>query len=404
MSSSPTHVGPQPVRTSGTILADARERLARGRTPPADFYTSPELYALERERIFGSIWQLVATTSQLPEAGDYLVTQTDEQHEFALVRDHDGTIRGFHNVCSHRGNRLVPDSGRTGRSIQCGYHGWTYGLDGALLAARGLEHASDFDAGEFGLSEVAVAVEDPFIWLSPSATPEPLARHLGSLPQRLSALGIDMPAIAANGHVEIVDSVLECNWKVAVENSLECYHCPISHPGLGATFDLDRWHITSTDRCIVQGTGLRAADSPASGRAAETRMGPIATAAAIDPDGIDQAIFHFVFPNNSVSIWPGPGNSFNCARWIPLGPDRTRWWSMRWWPEGGDPVALKEQWDFMLQVGWEDKDIVEGLQHGVASGAWRGGVFDLRDESSGEHGVHRFDSLVTDWMSGGTDA
>jgi choline monooxygenase len=404
LSTAQVHMGRRGARTSEEILADAQERLGRGRTPPADFYTSPELYALEREHIFGSIWQLVGATTQIPEAGNYLVTQTDEQREFVLFRDHDGTIRGFHNVCVHRGNRLVSESGRTGRTIQCGYHGWTYTLDGKLHAARGLENASDFNPADFGLMEVAVEVTDPFVWLNPSASPEPLASHLGSLPDRLAALGIDMPQIARDGHVEVVDSILECNWKMAVENSLECYHCSISHPGLGATFDLDRWHITTTDRCIIQGAGIRSADAPAGGRAAETRMGPIAMAAATGPGGIDEAVFHFVFPNNSVSLWPGPGNSFNCARWIPLGPDRTRWWSMRWWPEDGDPVALKEQWDFMLQVGWEDKDIVEGLQIGVASGAWRGGVFDLRDERSGEHGVHRFDSLVSDWLNGAADA
>ena len=331
LSTPQVHVGPRGARTSEEILADAQERLGRDHTPPADFYTSPELYALEREHIFGSIWQLVGATTQIPEAGNYLVTQTDEQHEFVLFRDYDGAIRGFHNVCAHRGNRLVKGSGKTGRTIQCGYHGWTYDLDGSLRAARGLEKDSDFDVSEFGLAEVAVEVQDPFIWLSPSQTPEPLGQHLGSMPERLSALGIDMAEIARSGEVQVVDLILECNWKVAVENSLECYHCSISHPGLDATFDLDRWHITSTDRCIVQGAGIRPADAPASRRAAETRMGPIATAAATAPGGIDYAVFHYVFPNNSVSLWPGPGNSFNCARWIPLGPDRTRWWSMRWW-------------------------------------------------------------------------
>jgi choline monooxygenase len=276
----------------------------------------------------------------------------------------------------------------------CGYHGWTYELDGRLRAARGLEASVDFDPDDFGLQGVPVEVREPFIWLNPDPDAGPLDDHLGPLPGLLADVGIDMAAVARTARVEVVDSILACNWKVAVENSLECYHCPVSHPGLGATFDMSRWHIDMTDQLIVQGTGIRAPDAPASGRAAETRMGPLATAAAIAIDGIDHAIFHYVFPNNSVSLWPGPGNSFNCARWIPQGPDRTRWWSMRWWPGDADPAAMAEQWDFMLKIGWEDKDIVEGLQRGIASGGWRGGVFDLRDERSGEHGVHRFDTLV----------
>lgn len=387
-------------RTPDAILADAAERLAGGRTPPADWYASQELYELEREAIFGRVWQLVGTTSQIPDPGDFLVTATDEIHEYVLLRDEDGTIRGFPNVCPHRGNRLASDAGHAGRTLMCGYHGWNFRMDGSLNGARGLESTPGFDASCYALSPVAVEVREPFIWLCADPDPEPLDAHLGSLPARLASLGIDMPAIARSARVEVVDYILECNWKIAVENSLECYHCPISHPGLGATFDLNRWHITMTDRCIVQGTGIRPPDAPASGRAAEGRMGPRATAVAAAPGGIDHAVFHYLFPNNSISLWPGPGNSFNCARWIPLGPDRTRWWSMRWWPSDIDAEALREQWDFMLRIGWEDKDIVEGLHRGVVSGAWKGGVFDLRDERSGEHGVQRFDRMVTEWLRG----
>ncbi len=391
--------GPSSVRSAKEIVRDTADRLAAGRTPPADWYTSPELYSIELDRVFTTAWQLVGTTSQLPTPGDYLVTAIDERREFLLIRDAIGVIRGFHNVCAHRGNRVASGCGHGGQTVMCGYHGWTYRLDGRLHAARGLETSADFDPTAFGLREVPVAVLEPFVFLLPEPTGEALSEHLGVVPDRLSSLGVEMAEVAMEAHVEVVDMILDCNWKIAVENSLECYHCPISHPGLGATFDLGRWHIAMSDRCIVQGTEIRSPDAPASGAAAAGRMGPVATAAAVAGGGIDFAVFHYLFPNNSISLWPGPGSSFNCARWIPIGPGRTRWWSMRWWPADADPIALQEQWDFMLQIGREDKAIVESLQLGVASGGWQGGVFDLRDERSGEHGVQRFNQMIVDWIS-----
>jgi choline monooxygenase len=189
---------------------------------------------------------------------------------------------------------------------------------------------------------------------------------------------------------------------VAVENSLECYHCPTSHPGLRATLDLNGWQVEMRGTRISQGGRLRPPGATGRPDLEVRRLGPTASAVALSPDGNDLAWFHWVFPNNSVSIWPGPGRSFNIGRWIPMAPDTTRWWRIRYWPSDVPEAAREEQWAFISQVNEEDKRIVEGIQRGIGSGAWDGGIFSLvappGDEAlqqcRDERGPHRFNLLV----------
>jgi choline monooxygenase len=384
----------EPTDRARALIELNAERLEAGYTPNAAWYRDPDLFEYERHEIFGRVWQLVGMTTDLESPGSYISVPIDDCREFVVVRGDDGVLRGFHNVCQHRANMVVEGNGRS-HLLQCNYHGWTYRLDGGLHRAPAMETAPSFDPSDYGLRQVSVDTFGPFVFLNPDPGASPLAEHLGDVPERVRALGIDMESVARQGNAKVVDFVLECNWKVAVENSLECYHCPSSHPGLGATFDMKRWQIAVlSEHCIVQGTSLRPADAPAQGRAAATRMGPVATAAAFADDGMNLAMFHWLFPNNSISVWPGPGNSFNIARWMPIGPERTRWWSVRWWPADVDPVARDEQWDFMLQIGIEDQRIVENLQRGLRSGAWDGGRFQLQQEHTGEHGPRQFNRLV----------
>jgi phenylpropionate dioxygenase-like ring-hydroxylating dioxygenase large terminal subunit len=388
-------------RSAREIVREVADRLERGYTPTAEWYFDPSLYAVESERIFDSTWQLVAVTTDLPEAGSFVTVTLREGREYIIVRGNDGGLRGFANVCPHRANALLSGCGST-RLIQCGYHGWTYRLDGALHHAPGMDRVSGFDPSEIRLYPVSVDVWEPFVFLNPDADAPPLGEFLGELPDRVAELGLDLSAIARHGNAKLVEGILECNWKIAVENALECYHCPTAHPGLAATIDLPRWKIDVRGNCVIQGTHMNPTDKLSAKQQVAGQMGPAATRAALASDGSDLAWFHWIFPNNSISVWPGPANSFNVARWIPLGPNRTRWWSVRWWPADVPDQVRDEQWDFICAVGWEDQKIVEGVYRGVTSNAWKGARFQLDPNryepgllpARDERGPHQFNQLV----------
>jgi choline monooxygenase len=389
------------------IVKVNQDRMDRGYTPNADWYCSEDVHRLEIDRIFNRSWQLVGTTADVEKPGQYFTTQLDELQEFIVIRGQDGVLRAFRNVCPHRANALLDGAGRVS-NIQCSYHGWTFALNGRLKAVPGADQ-SDIDTSGCDLREVSVAAWEPFVFLNADPRAKPLAEHLGDVPELVARLGIDMPAVALDRNTKVVDAILECNWKVAVENSIECYHCPISHPGFRETVDLSNWHIDIRGACIVQGTRMRPERRTAGTAPGEVyrdgdsfAMGPVATEVALSESGMDQALFHWLFPNNSISVWPGPGNSFNIARWIPLGPHRTRWWSIRWWPQGVPDQVRDEQWDFIVQVGWEDKKIVENIQRGMRSGGWSGGPFKIdrahqlgqSQTSRDERGPQQFNRLV----------
>jgi choline monooxygenase len=370
-------------------------RLDAGLTPTADWYTSSAIYELEREQVFSRVWQLVCPVTDVANPGDYQVVRLDERREFIVIRGDDGRLRAFHNVCPHRANMLLADCGHRS-TIMCGYHGWTFNLDGTLRRAPQVDEMSTFERSEYGLYQVSVDEWGPFVFLNADPHAGSLLEYLGALPAELAKLGIDMTDIANQKNTRIVDAYLDCNWKIAVENSLECYHCSTSHPSFRATVDLPNWQLRLNENCIIQGTHLR----PSTLTASDSHMDSYVAEVAFSDAGTDLAWFHWIFPNNSISVWPGPGNSFNVARWIPWGPNRTRWWSIRWWPADADPVAVEKQWEFICEVGWEDQKIVGDVQRGVESGVWTGGPFQTQHEALSEHGPQLLHQLLVKEMRG----
>lgn len=410
-----------------SIIKQTAGRLEQGLSAVPEWYLDPDVFELERQLVFRRTWQLVCPVTDVAEPGSYRAVQIDADTEFIVVRDHDGVLRAFYNVCSHRGNLIVgghrdyapfdPPSGKT-RLFRCVYHAWSYNLDGTLNRAPGIGGLPGFDQAQYGLREVSVDTWGPFVFLNPDPDALPLAEHLGDLPERVTALGIDMEAVAEEGNFLNVEGILECNWKSAVENALECYHCASSHPGFAESMALPKWQISLRGGCIVQGTRVRPVDpSTIAPDNPKRRLGPLSTEAALSSEGSSLAWFHWMFPNNSVSVWPGPGNSFNVARWIPLEPGRTKWWSVRWWPASVPDEVRDEQWKFMSDVGWEDQEIVENQYLGIKSGAWRGGPLYLAPDTDSpvedppphidprelqevrdERGVHLFNSLVAETL------
>ncbi len=214
------------------------ESLARASTLPARFYLDPAMFELEREQIFGRTWQLVARLDDLARPGDF-VPATILDEPIVITHGTDGELRGFYNVCRHRAGQVALSKGNR-KSLQCRYHGWTYGLDGALRAAPEMDDTENFDKADFGLLPVRVDRWGPFVFANLDPNAAPLREQMGNIPAEVARSGYDVEHMRL---IERREYLIECNWKVYVDNYLEGYHLPIAHPDLFKELDYDSYRV-----------------------------------------------------------------------------------------------------------------------------------------------------------------
>ena len=213
------------------------------RTLPTHWYRSEAIFHTEKERIFCREWIAVCRPEELPNPGDHLVLDVLGEN-ILLLRNREGQLRAFYNVCRHRGSRLCrsPEQplaeGRValaggitaGRLIVCPYHQWSYDLNGALVAAPHLGAGSGFDKSAFHLYPVGVESWGGFVFLNLTpAEAQPLAAQLGGIPERLQRYPLADLRVGATIRYEV-----QANWKIICENYNECYHCGGVHPELCA--------------------------------------------------------------------------------------------------------------------------------------------------------------------------
>jgi Rieske 2Fe-2S family protein len=213
--------------TAETVAA-LRSLIARrqpGYSLEAPFYTSPDIFEADMELIFGRTWIYVAVEPEVPEPGDY-VTVNLGRNSIVILRDDDMGLRAFHNVCRHRGARLVQgESGAVGNLV-CPYHQWTYDLEGKLIYAEHM--GEDFDKSCFGLKKVHVRSIAGLIFICLAAeAPADIDALDRVMTPYLAPHDLPNTKIAAS-----VDLIEKGNWKLTLENNRECYHCSGNHPEL----------------------------------------------------------------------------------------------------------------------------------------------------------------------------
>ena len=196
---------------------------------PWSWYVDDAVLRAEQERIFRRAWQYAGHLGQVAEPGSYFTGRAGLL-PVVVTRDREGALAAFVNVCRHRGFQVAQGEGRRA-SLQCGYHAWTYGLDGRLRAAPRAEREPGFALGELSLVPVQVDNWGPFVFVNPDGEAPPLADTLGELPELVASAGLDLDALR---HHHRAESELDANWKIVCENYLECYHCPVAHPGFSA--------------------------------------------------------------------------------------------------------------------------------------------------------------------------
>src|SRR3954452_2278668 len=201
-------------------------RLSVGAPPEPNLYLEPEIVGLEQRAIFERTWQLAGHVSDLAGPGTYLTTNVGDQ-PVLVVRDQDGALRAFRNVCRHRGSRLLKGSGSCGKAIRCLYHGWTYRLDGTLIGVPEGREIEGLDKSRLGLHQVRAEQFCGLLFVNLDPGAAPLGERLGGLAERLRPY--DLPRLERFGRG---GDVQPANWKVVVENYIEGYHIPIAHPSL----------------------------------------------------------------------------------------------------------------------------------------------------------------------------
>jgi Rieske 2Fe-2S family protein len=213
------------------------------------YYTDPGVLAAEFERIFEREWYYAGRADELPAPGSFIRRRVGRE-TIVLVRGRDQVIRGFLNVCRHRGAQLcLTDSGEVGRTIRCPYHAWSYALDGQLVAAPNWRSLDGIDRGRYRLHEVHAATWEGLIWVSLAGRPGPLEEHLrpqveGRLADyaKFERYRLGELRVGARAEYDVA-----ANWKLIYENFQECYHCSTIHPELVTTIPRFRSPALGTD-------------------------------------------------------------------------------------------------------------------------------------------------------------
>ncbi|MEO3854849.1 aromatic ring-hydroxylating dioxygenase subunit alpha [Acrocarpospora sp. B8E8] len=202
-------------------------------TLPGRYYTDPDIFAAEQRGIFEAMWFCAARSSDVGVPGAFRTVQVG--NESILITRSRGGVRAFYNVCRHRGATLcVEEYGEVKRAFSCAYHAWSYDLDGKLIAAPNMSAMPDLDRVEYGLAKVHVREWLGYVWVCLADEPPPFDDTvLGAVTERLGALElIDnySPDALELGRRIVYD--VKANWKLIVENFMECYHCATIHPEL----------------------------------------------------------------------------------------------------------------------------------------------------------------------------
>ncbi len=328
--------------------------LEDGWTLPASWYTDLGVHERERERLFARAWTYAGPAEWVSEPGSYFAAHIGHV-PVAVVRGTDGTLRGLVNVCRHRGHLVVDGTGCR-ETLQCPYHAWTYDLDGTpppcapRRARAGLQPGGA--VARAGLRRTRGG-------RSSSSTPTPSPRRSrqrsATSPRSSLESGLDVGAIRFHSHHEWP---IEANWKIVLENFLECYHCPTAHPGFSKVIDVspDAYALSVHATFSSQvGPGPRSRRSPGNGKAAYTPRGDVV-----------QAQYHFLFPSTTINIAPGIPN-VSMERYNPDGLRRTIEVTDYYFGADVSDEEIDELVAWDTQVAEEDVSLVQSVQRGLES-------------------------------------
>jgi len=342
------------------------------RTMAREYYTSPDILAVDIERIFARRWNCVGRASQLAAAGDYMV-RTVAGESLIILRDRAGELRAFFNVCRHRGTRICREgTGRFSETIQCPYHAWTYTIDGRLIGAPHMQEVESFDKRDYPLHAAALAEWEGFVFVNIAADPEPFDEWFAPMLHRLERYCLSELSI---GHTVTYD--VKANWKLVFQNYSECLHCPMIHPELSTVLPYQSGANDLVEGPFLGGyMEITAPNESAtlSGRA----CGRLVNSELGEADR-HRAFYYTLMPNLMLSIHPDYVNYYLLT---PVAVDRTiveSAWMFHPGNEGNpafNPTDAIQFWDVTNRQDW---DIVERSQLGISSRRYQPGPYSPRE-------------------------
>ncbi len=339
-------------------------------------YTQQDWFNADVQQILAKTWQWVCHVEKLRAPGSY-VTADIAGHPIAIVRDREGELRAFYNVCKHRAHMLLSGEGKT-NLITCPYHAWTYKLDGVLVRAPHTGTLEDFHTGDICLDQVLVEEFCGFVYVNLNPGAQALKDVSGDLGKEIMHWAPDVADLTF-GHRLTYD--IRSNWKNVVDNFLECYHCPVSHKDFCTLVDMDTYKVTThgiySSHMADAGQGTN--------KAYDVSNATVRTHAV-----------WWLWPTTCLMRYPGR-SSMIVLNIMPMGPDRTLE-TYDFYLETPEPDAMEVEaikyLDEVLQV--EDIGLVESVQRGMSTPAFDQGriVNDPSGSGKSEHAVHHFHGLV----------
>jgi len=349
-------------------LYNPQDPLERASTIPAPWYFDSRIAELERASVFSATWQAIGRVDQVRENGQFFVAEVAGE-PLVAARGEDGQLRAFYNVCRHHAAAVVTQDQGSAKQFRCPYHGWTYGIDGALKGMVEFEGVCNFDRTKNGLVPVRVDTWENFVFVNLDGHAAPLRAFLGEVP------GIVAPLELAKKlhHFDRRVYTLNCNWKVYVDNYLDGgYHVPHAHKGLSSVIEYTKYTIENFERACLQSSPL-SSDAGSEAGVAATRQG--------------RAFYLWIYPNFMINAYEGVMDT-NLV--LPLGVDRCAVVFDYYFADTSAAAEARNRESITVSEKVQDEDmgICDAVQKGLGSRAYFAGRLSVRREA-GEHLFHR---------------
>ena len=355
----------------------------------ASMYTDSEVFNSELQKVFAHSWQYVGHVEQVAHPGDYFVAAVAGE-SLLITHSPDGELNALFNVCAHRAARVADGSGCKDR-FSCPYHGWTYDAKGRLLHAANAEHVPGMRIENFALTPCALEVLHGLIFVNLDTACESLTTCVPGLAADLQVYAPQLPAMHFAHRTE---ALLKTNWKVAVENFSECYHCPLVHRSFFSQDGSTEGGGVDANSYRVDLHGLWHKHHGDAYQQADEAKESSATL-----DHSEQFAGWWLWPN--FAIQNHPGGMVNIRQWQPVSVDKT-YVFVDWYLPSNEPNEHEKTVfaEHASGVFAEDIPIVEMVQQGLSSRGYRGGplMIDREHTVLSEHAVAAIQSLWRDAM------
>lgn len=347
-------------------------------TVPKSYYTSKQVFEIEKEAIYAKSWICVGHCSEVATPNQYFTRKIIGEN-IIVIRGKDSVLRAFYNVCPHRGHELLTGAGKSKNVITCPYHAWTFKLDGSLALARNCENVANFDKEGSNLVSLKVEEHVGFIFINMDPEATCVADQLPGFAEKLDEACKVVKDLKLAARF-VTDTA--ANWKLIVDNYMECYHCGPAHPGFSDSVQVDKYWHTIHENWTLQFGYARSSEK----------------SFKLDPSIVDPSFSGFwTWPSTMFNV-PPSGDFMTAIYEFPVDEETTL--------QHYDIYFLNEELTQGQKdlIEWykhvfrpEDLNLVESVQRGLKSRGYRGQgriMTDQQRSGISEHGIAYFQSLV----------